>query len=1378
MSGASAATGIATMVVAAMAAARGSADDGFAAGPRLVIERFCVGCHAGKDAESGVDLAMFQGVDDLRRDLATWQRVSRVLADGDMPPADAEQPSPAEAAELAGWVRSFLSAEAAARAGDPGPVVLRRLSNAEYTYSIRDLAEIDSLDPAREFPVDGGAGEGFQNTGQALVMSADLLAKYLDAGKRVAAHAVLLPEGIRFSASTERGDWVDEALARLREFYARFTVSRSDVPMTTKQGIALDQGHEGFIPVARYVEATIEAQDRLRTGAEGVAEVAAQRGLSPKYLSLVWRAVAAPHDGSREPSLLIDRLRSRWDAGGPEAAADITAEIAAWQGPLWRFHAAGHIAREFGRRGGPPAWLEPVSPLAARQEFRIPLPAAGGPVTVRLAAGDAGDGNSDDVVVWRRPRILAPGGEEVPVRDAIRLAREGPRRRRIVADQAAACLGIIDRSAAGGGSEGVHQDWESLARADGVDPLVLAAWAARVGVARGAATGCGELLVDSAAALEGKAGVDAWTGPNALSVVANSNAETHFIPGTIPAGGVALHPAPDRRVVVGWKPPVAEDYLLTATVARAHVGCGNGVAWGVEWRRGGYRQSLASGRLEGDAVGSFSSASPLPLLPGDMICLVVEPVAGDHACDLSTVSFEVSGGDQRWNLAADVAADLLAGNPHADASGRPDVWHFASEPTGSLGDAVPDGSLLARWQVAPPGPDRAALAAELGRLLGGPPPPAESPDAILRRQLLSLTGSLVAAADPDEAGAEALDPRFGAAIGPLSVGPLDLAMTAPAGLELELAGGFEGEFVVTAEIHPQAGSQATVQVTASDGGSPPPAGWPGPAADAVFLARPETAGWDRLAEAFAAHRRLFPPAACYGRIVPVDEVVTFNLLYREDDRLRELLLDDGQAAELDRLWEELRFVSDEPLELLAVYEQLMEFATQDANTLRDEFLPVREPLEARADAFRRQQRAAEPRHLEAVEQLAERAFRRPLAPAEEERLRGLYAALRADGLPHEEAVRLVIARVLVSPEFLYKPETPPPGTAAAPLGGHELASRLSSFLWSSLPDDELRREAAAGRLADPAVLVAQSRRMMADPRIRRLATEFGTHWLHVANFAEHDEKSPAAFPEFAAVRGSMFEEAVLLLTELFRDDRPVLSLVDADHTFLDGTLAALYGIPGVTGDGWRRVDGVRRHGRGGILSLGATLAKQSGASRTSPILRGTWVTEALLGQRVPKPPKGVPPLAETAPAGLSERELTALHTQDARCAGCHARFDPFGFALEGFDAIGRRRDTDVAGRPIDTAATLPDGTRIDGHAELASYLAGPRSADFLRQFCRKLLGYALGRGIQLGDEPLLGEMQARLKAADGRVSAAVETIVTSPQFRSIRGAEAGEEHAE
>ena len=304
------------------------------------------------------------------------------------------------------------------------------------------------------------------------------------------------------------------------------------------------------------------------------------------------------------------------------------------------------------------------------------------------------------------------------------------------------------------------------------------------------------------------------------------------------------------------------------------------------------------------------------------------------------------------------------------------------------------------------------------------------------------------------------------------------------------------------------------------------------------------------------------------------------------------------------------------------------------------------------------------------------------------------------------------------------------------------------------------------------MLVAQTRRMLGDARARRLATEFACQWLHIHDFDALDEKSERHFPTFGALRGAMYEESIRFFTDLFQRDGSVLSILDADHTFLNEALAQHYGIPGVLGGEWRRVEGVKKFGRGGILGQAATLAKQSGASRTSPILRGNWIAEALLGDKLPRPPKDVPALPQDeANEALSVRQLTEKHTADPRCYGCHQRIDAFGFALENFDAIGRRRERDLGDRPIDARAKVMDGTEIDGLEGLRAYLLTTRREMFLRQFSRKLLGYALGRSVQLSDEPLLTEMRAQWAAHGFRVGPAIDAIVQSRQFLDVRGSE-------
>jgi hypothetical protein len=422
-------------------------------------------------------------------------------------------------------------------------------------------------------------------------------------------------------------------------------------------------------------------------------------------------------------------------------------------------------------------------------------------------------------------------------------------------------------------------------------------------------------------------------------------------------------------------------------------------------------------------------------------------------------------------------------------------------------------------------------------------------------------------------------------------------------------------------------------------------------------------------------------------------------------------------------------------------------------------------------------KATEPKQFAKLFAFASSAWRRPITKDEEDKLRELYRKLRGLDLPHEAAFRLTLARVLVASPFLYRLEAAPDGPAAAAVSDWELASRLSYFLWSSIPDDDLRDAAARAELHEREVLTQQTRRMLEDPRVRRLAEEFACQWLHIYEFDPLQKKSDKQFPEFMELRGDMYEEAILFFTNLFQRDGSLLELLDADHTFVNKRLARFYGIEGIEGSTWRRVDQLQKHGRGGILGFATTLAKQSGATRTSPILRGNWISEVLLGEKLPRPPKNVPQLAGAVPDGLTERQLIERHSKDAACAKCHARIDPFGFALEGFDAIGRRRTKDAGGLPIDSRTVLPDGAQIEGLPGLRNYLLQSRRADFVRQFCRKLLGYAIGRELQLSDQPLVNEMIAGLAANDFRVSAAIKAIVSSNQFRMIRGKSFGQRPA-
>jgi hypothetical protein len=453
------------------------------------------------------------------------------------------------------------------------------------------------------------------------------------------------------------------------------------------------------------------------------------------------------------------------------------------------------------------------------------------------------------------------------------------------------------------------------------------------------------------------------------------------------------------------------------------------------------------------------------------------------------------------------------------------------------------------------------------------------------------------------------------------------------------------------------------------------------------------------------------------------------------------------------------------------------FVSQDggAEALRY-FEGLREPFRKRAEEFEKAVHASEPAQLEELLRLAAQAWRRPLADAEQAQIRVLYEDLRRKEMAHSEALRLVLARILVSPAFLFRLERPAPGMDAQPVSDWELATRLSYFLWASAPDAELRRLAGEGKLREPAVLAEQVGRMVKDPKIRGLSVEFATQWLHVKDFRKNREKNEKLFPTFDdRLRDALFEESVLFFREMLRGGRPAHELIDGDFVYVNELLAAHYGIPGIKGAEFRRVDGVKKFGRGGMLALGSVLTQESGASRTSPVLRGNWLVETLLGERLPKPPANVPRLPEAESDGeRTVREMVARHTSLPECQSCHVRIDPFGFAMEKYDPIGRFREKDLAGRAVDVKVQLKDGTQFEGLDGLRGWLLSVRKKDVERTFCRKLLGYALGRSVILSDQPLIEEMIDSLEKG-GPVSGALVQVATSRQFRFHRGIEATRE---
>jgi hypothetical protein len=388
-------------------------------------------------------------------------------------------------------------------------------------------------------------------------------------------------------------------------------------------------------------------------------------------------------------------------------------------------------------------------------------------------------------------------------------------------------------------------------------------------------------------------------------------------------------------------------------------------------------------------------------------------------------------------------------------------------------------------------------------------------------------------------------------------------------------------------------------------------------------------------------------------------------------------------------------------------------------------------------------------------------------------------------LSPETAAREVLVRILVSPHFLYKAETlpaaplatqgdpatpaptPAPAPAEIPLDPHQLASRLAYFLWASTPDASLRQAAADGSLAKPEVRKAHIHRMLKDPKAAALGKEFAGQWLEFAGFAEKTTMDAEKFPEFTPeLRAAMDEETRLFFENLVRQDRPVRDILLADYTYLNESLARHYQIPNVVGPEFRQVS-VKGQPRGGLLGMGSVLAKTSRPHRTSPVLRGNWLLNAVLGTPVPPPPNAVPELAEHPEKPTSLRAQLEQHRLDPACASCHNRIDPLGFALERFDPLGRLREKDDLGQPLDTSASLTDGTTFDGFEGLRRYLAS-RESNFTKLFSRKLIAYALGRPVLPSDTALISTMQEQLKTHDTRFSAAVIALVESRQFLNRR----------
>ena len=569
-----------------------------------------------------------------------------------------------------------------------------------------------------------------------------------------------------------------------------------------------------------------------------------------------------------------------------------------------------------------------------------------------------------------------------------------------------------------------------------------------------------------------------------------------------------------------------------------------------------------------------------------------------------------------------------------------------------------------------------------------------------------------------------------------------------------------------------------------------------------------------IADWNAMFQRWFPPHPV--TIAPFDGGRNTNGLpdevqfYRDDARLKTQLLDASGRERMDHLWSNLYMLSGELRQRLAIFagkyqiadlpgdQQIKRLADIQANPDQDEQrmqqrmnhpygeIPVALPdrLAFYQDQMDQHRSLWRQRTLAAVTAFASQAWRRPLTKPEQARFNDMYNSMQSAADSDTEGVlRTMLMRVLVSPHFLFRCERIAAGGEEAPLNAWELATRLSLTIWASLPDDELRRLAADGSLLRDDILRQQTRRMLADSKARGMAEHFFGQWLGFAGFDRGKAgPDPNVFPRFTPqVRRSLHGEAVTFFEDLIRNDRDIRQIVNADYSFIDETLRDYYDV------GDSKAASTQSHGgvnspvsvagfeplelksihRGGVLGMASILIRNSRSRRTSPVNRGVWVVENLMGRHLPTPPADVPPIPDRLEQDVSLREQMVRHREVEACASCHARIDPFGFAFEAFDAAGQLRPKPFRDN-IEYEQTR-DGVMLDGVDALRNYLMD-RSDQVHRNLIRRMLGYALNRSVSVSDTPLIDRTLDELPRNKYRFSTVVENIVLSRQFRSHRPA--------
>jgi len=587
--------------------------------------------------------------------------------------------------------------------------------------------------------------------------------------------------------------------------------------------------------------------------------------------------------------------------------------------------------------------------------------------------------------------------------------------------------------------------------------------------------------------------------------------------------------------------------------------------------------------------------------------------------------------------------------------------------------------------------------------------------------------------------------------------------------------------------------------------------------DSKFIVRPLISAQHAVAPSYESSAevfcKLFP-----NRFFYVDSTrglsAGFHLIegfFRDDQPLCRSVLEDPELLELNNLWKELYFVTgvwEKMLRGFVFFERsernflkhmdFDSFREEDPDLIKDEVLLRfkevylkranvkltgaelnQHPISIFFDEVRNGIRFKETANKQAeiiyfknLLTFTEKANRRNLTDTEKAKLEAFFTSICNDKTQGTDAaVRASIIRTLVSPSFGMLLNTTAVGETVTPLSDIEMASRISYFIWAGPPDSELLALAQSGTLRSNDQLQVQVKRMLADPKVSRFSQEFLGQWLGYRDFLTQESVNRTVFPQFDdKLKQAMFEEPTNLFTYLIQKDKPIINLLNSDETFVNKKLAQHYGLPHQgNAEDWELVTGLNDKGRSGILSMAVFLTKNSQPQRTSPVKRGFWVVHKVLGEHIPPPPADVAVLpAKEAESGQTIRQLLKLHVDDNKCARCHQRFDSIGLALEGFDPIGKARTKDLAGRNIDNVVLLPDGKEVRGVPLFADHLAKQRAREFTQTLGNKFLGYALGRSLQLSDQPLLDQMQAKLETSDFKMSSLFELVVNSPQFRTQR----------